>query len=236
MSGKELGAPDLRPPLHGWELSASEARQLQGRLAERICLTPLQGQPETVAGIDCGIEANGHLRAVVSLFDYPAMNHVQTVIHRQPCVFPYVPGLLSFREMPAVLGAMEQLAQKPDLLLCDGQGIAHPRRLGIASHLGLWLNRPAIGVGKSRLVGCHEDPGQDKGCHTPLMDRGERIGTVLRTRTGVRPVYVSPGHLVDHADSMDWVLGTLSRYRLPEPIRAADRASRGPIPIRPALR
>ena len=148
-----------------------------------------------------------------------------TRIGRQPATFPYIPGFLSFREMPAVLDAVDQLPALPDLFLCDGQGIAHPRRLGIAAHLGLWLDRAAIGVGKTRLCGDHPMPADAKGSQAPLTDGGHRIGTVLRTRTDVRAVYVSPGHLVSHESAVHWVLSTVSRYRLPDPIRAADRAA-----------
>ena len=144
-----------------------------------------------------------------------------------------LPGLLSFRELPAVLAAFGQLRTLPDLALCDGQGIAHPRRLGIASHLGLWLDLPTIGVGKSRLTGSFDPPGERKGDSSPLLDGSEQIGAVVRTRTAVRPLFVSPGHRVSLTRSIDIVLAACSRYRLPEPIRAADRiASRGSGPRR----
>jgi deoxyribonuclease V len=154
---------------------------------------------------------------------YPELQVVETRIAREATRFPYVPGLLSFRELPAVLAALEQVEEPPSLVLCDGQGIAHPRRLGIASHLGIVTELPTIGVGKSRLVGEYREPGREKGCRSDLKDGDEVIGTVLRTRTNVRPLFVSPGHRVTHEDAVHWVLACAPRYRLPEPIRAADR-------------
>jgi len=154
---------------------------------------------------------------------WPGLEIVERSVTRVPTTFPYVPGLLSFRELPAVLAAFGKLAQIPDLLLCDGQGIAHPRRLGIASHLGLWLDLPAIGVGKSKLVGSYHEPGPTKGDSSPLLDDDEIIGAVLRSRDRVRPLFVSPGHRVSIATATHWALATTTRYRLPEPVRAADR-------------
>ncbi len=212
--------------LHDWNLDPAAARQLQATLAPAVRLQPLPVRPSLIAGVDCGLERQRWIRAAVTLMRFPELMPVQTVVARTPCRFPYVPGLLSFREMPGLLAALEQLEEAPALILCDGQGIAHPRRLGIASHLGLWLGIPAIGVGKSRLIGSHPEPGRERGATAPLVDADMRVGTVLRTRTDVRPVFVSPGHLVDHDSAVEWVMRTLTRYRLPEPIRLADRASR----------
>jgi deoxyribonuclease V len=142
---------------------------------------------------------------------------------RQPTVFPYVPGLLSFREVPAVLAALAQLKTEPDVILCDGQGIAHPRRLGIASHLGLLCDRPTVGVAKSRLVGTHAEVPSDKGTWVPLMDRGEQIGAVLRNRANTKPLYISPGHYTTLETAIDLVLRCTTKYRLPETTRYADR-------------
>ena len=211
---------------HDWDLSATEARRLQSRLAAGIRIEPLAGVPSLIAGVDCGLERDGRIRAVVTLLRYPSLETARIAVARTPCRFPYVPGLLSFREMPAVLAALEMLPTMPDLLLCDGQGIAHPRRLGIASHLGLWLDRPSIGVGKSRLIGSFREPGMERGDWTPLLEGRERIGSVVRTRSRVRPVFVSPGHRIDHDSAVDWVLRTVTRYRLPDPIRLADKATR----------
>nr|WP_091646127.1 deoxyribonuclease V [Aquisalimonas asiatica] len=212
--------------LHDWPDDARTARGIQQALAGRVRLEDDTGAVSTLAGVDTGFEAGGRTaRACVALFRWPDLTPLETVIGRAPVTFPYIPGFLSFREMPAILAAMAQLEHLPDLLLCDGQGIAHPRRLGIASHLGLWLDRPAIGVGKSRLCGSHAAVGEQRGDQEPLLDGDARIGTVLRTRSRVKPVFVSPGHRVSHDGAVAWVMATLSRYRLPEPIRAADRAA-----------
>lgn len=213
-------------PGHDWNLPPTEAHALQRRLARRVQLCPAPAIVTRIAGVDTGFEDGGRItRAAVVVMDWPGLTVVEQHVARQPTRMPYIPGLLSFRELPAVLGALAALAVAPDLLLCDGQGIAHPRRLGIAAHLGVVTGLPAIGVGKSRLVGRHDEPGVEKGSAVVLTDRGERIGTVLRSRTGVKPLYVSPGHLVDHESAVDWVLACCTRYRLPEPVRAADRVA-----------
>lgn len=166
-------------------------------------------------------------QAAAALFRLPELEPIEHAVARRPVTLPYIPGLLSFRELPAVIAALQALSRCPDLVLCDGQGIAHPRRLGVAAHLGVISGLPTIGVGKSRLLGRHADPGREKGDRVALLDGDERIGTVLRTRTGVRPVYVSPGHRVDFEDACRWVLACTGRYRLPEPIRMADRLAGG---------
>jgi deoxyribonuclease V len=210
--------------LHEWTLSPREAVALQRSLAGRVRLEPGPRRVTRVAGVDMGFEDGGRIaRAAVVVMSYPELQVVETRIAREATRFPYVPGLLSFRELPAVLAALEQVEEPPSLVLCDGQGIAHPRRLGIASHLGIVTELPTIGVGKSRLVGEYREPGREKGCRSDLKDGDEVIGTVLRTRTNVRPLFVSPGHRVTHEDAVHWVLACAPRYRLPEPIRAADR-------------
>lgn len=214
----------LATELHDWNVSPQEARRIQEQLRRKVRLEDNAGPVHYIAGVDCGFEEQGRItRAVISVFRYPDMTPETTVVARRLTQFPYVPGLLSFRELPAVLEAIAQLPTMPDLLLCDGQGIAHPRRLGIAAHLGVWLDIPAVGVGKSRLVGTFPEPGVNRGESSTLTHHGERIGTVLRTRTGVRPVFVSPGHRVSHASAVKWVMQTTGRYRLPEPIRQADK-------------
>nr|MCU0809385.1 deoxyribonuclease V [Candidatus Contendobacter sp.] len=181
-----------------------------------------------VAGVDVGFEAGGTVtRAAVAVLRYPELDVLETAIARRPTTFPYVPGLLSFRELPAVLEALEQLREPPDLLLCDGQGIAHPRRLGIASHLGLLVDIPAIGVAKSRLCGMHEEPPNQRGAWTPLWAEGEIIGAVLRTRPGVKPLYISPGHRINLATAIQYVMACCTRYRLPETTRHAHRLASG---------
>ena len=211
---------------HDWDLSPREARALQATLAPRVKRSDDIPQLRTVAGVDVGFENAGRTtRAALVVMDAATLDVIEQVLHREPTRFPYVPGLLSFREIPALLNAFRQLDALPDLLLCDGQGIAHPRRLGIAAHLGVSTGLPAVGVGKSRLVGQHEEPAPGRGAWSPLKDKGETIGRVVRTRANVKPVYVSTGHRVSLPTAMRLVLECTTRYRLPEPIRAADRLS-----------
>lgn len=208
---------------HAWDLTPAEARALQGRLAPRVERQDRLGPLGRVAGVDVGFEDGGQItRAVVSVLSWPDLTPLEDALARRPTGFPYVPGLLSFRELPAVLEALERLSVMPDLLFCDGQGIAHPRRLGIAAHLGVLTDLPAIGVGKTRLLGEHDEVPPTRGAWCALRDGDEVIGAVLRTRTGVKPVYVSIGHRVSLASAIDLVLRAAPRYRLPEPIRRAD--------------
>lgn len=213
---------------HRWDLTPKEAIALQRQLSAHVRIEDEFGDVRTVAGVDVGFEANNTItRAAVAVLDYPALTLIDSAIARQPTSLPYIPGLLSFREIPAVLEALAQLDKLPDLLLCDGQGIAHPRRLGIASHLGLLIDRPTIGVGKSRLIGTFDEPGTEKGEWSPLSDKGEVIGCVLRTRTNVKPLYISPGHRVGLESARKWVMRCLTRYRLPETTRHAHRLASG---------
>jgi len=182
------------------------------------------GPVASVAGVDVGFRDSGDTAcAAVARYSWPGLELLESHRAYRPVEMPYRPGLLSFRELPAVLDALAALSQPADLLLCDGQGVAHPRRLGIAAHLGVLLDAPCIGVAKSRLTGAHEPVGEARGERVPLLDGDERIGTVLRTRSRVRPVYVSPGHRLDYEAAADWTLACCTRYRLPEPIRTADR-------------
>lgn len=213
---------------HRWRLSPKQAIALQRRLAPRVERRDRLDEVRTVAGVDVGYdEERGMARAAVVALSFPGLRPVDWAVARVPVRFPYVPGLLSFREIPAALAAFERLRRMPDLILCDGQGIAHPRRFGIASHLGLLLDRPTIGVAKTRLVGEHRAPAQRRGAWTPLTDAGEVIGAVLRTRAGARPLYVSIGHRVSLATALAWVLACTPRYRLPETTRAAHRLASG---------
>ena len=211
--------------LHPWSVEAAEGRRLQEILRGQLSLkTPRGFRPRLIAGIDTGVIEGGRtLRAAVVVLSLPDLEVAAQSTARTPAIMPYIPGLLSFRELPGVIRALEQLDITPDLLLCDGQGIAHPRRLGIAAHLGLITDLPAIGVGKTRLVGTYREPRPGKGATSGLYDRHERIGTVLRSRDHVRPIFVSPGHRISHEDAVHWVLACCTRYRLPEPQRAADR-------------
>ncbi|MGB5063141.1 MAG: deoxyribonuclease V, partial [Candidatus Competibacter sp.] len=166
-------------------------------------------------------------RAAVAVLRYPELDVLETAIARRPTTFPYIPGLLSFRELPAVLAALERLREPPDLLLCDGQGIAHPRRLGIASHLGLLVDIPSVGVAKTRLFGTHEPVPEARGAWAPLRVDKEIIGAVLRTRAGIKPLYVSSGHRIGLETAIGYVMGCCTRYRLPETTRYAHRLASG---------
>lgn len=217
--------------MHAWNLSPAQARELQLELAARVERQDRLGPLRRVAGVDVGFEDGGAVtRAAVAVLDFPALTPAAQAVARVPTTFPYVPGLLSFREGPGVLAALEQLEALPDLLLCDGQGIAHPRRLGIASHLGVLLDVPSIGVGKSRLTGWHEAVGPEKGDWVPLWDRrggSEVIGAVLRSRRGCLPLYISIGHRISLATAIELVLACTPRYRLPETTRQAHRLASG---------
>lgn len=214
---------------HPWNVSPSEAIAIQQALRRYVAgEDDLPAAVRRVAGVDVGFEDGGRVtRAAVAVLDYPSLALVESAVARLPTAFPYVPGLLSFREVPAVLAALEQLQALPDLLLCDGQGYAHPRRFGIACHLGLLLDLPSIGVGKSRLLGRYAEPDLTKGAWTPLWDKGEVIGAVLRSRAGVAPLFVSTGHRVSLAAAREWVLRCTLRYRLPETTRQAHRLASG---------
>lgn len=217
-----ISAPDL----HRWDLAPEEAIALQKRLAGRLLNSPLPcEQLHTVAGVDVSVKA-GVSRAAIVVMAFPSLDVLETRRATLPTPFPYVPGLLSFREGAVILVAYARLEQTPDVLIFDGQGQAHPRRLGIAAHIGLWLDRPTIGCGKSRLTGTHGDLGSAKGDFEPLLNpMGDVIGVVLRTRANVKPVYVSPGHRCDLDSARRVLMACVTRYRLPEPIRAAHHAA-----------
>ena len=213
---------------HAWNLDPTEAADLQRSLRTHLILEDQLDLIQRVAGVDVGFEADGSVtRAAVAVLRYPELDLVETAIARRPTTFPYRPGLLSFRELPAVLAALEQLRVLPDLLLCDGQGIAHPRRFGIASHLGLLVDIPSIGVAKTRLCGQHGEVPDARGAWTPLWATGDIIGAVLRTRMGVKPLYISPGHRVSLETAVAYVMGCCTRYRLPETTRHAHRLASG---------
>ena len=226
------------PRLHPWSLTPAQAIALQNDLRRRLVLTWNERTVSTVGGVDVSIKGET-ARAVVVVFRYPDLAPISSVTADLPLTFPYIPGLLSFRESPAILTAWERLSPKPDLVMVDGQGIAHPRGFGIASHLGLWIDRPAIGVAKSRLYGRHAEPGLNKGDHALLYDEHDPrqiIGAVLRTRVGTNPLYISPGHLIDWSHSLDFVLACVTQFRLPEPTRWAHKVGAGEQlpPVQPA--
>jgi len=208
--------------LHDWPTDARAAVALQKRLAPRVRLTALPTRLRLIAGTDVAFSRYGRrVIAGVVLWDLKTGQVLETHVATVACTFPYVPGLLSFRELPGLLEALRALRHRPDAVLCDAQGIAHPRRLGLATHLGLWLGLPTVGCAKSRLCGMHDEVGAEKGARAALWDGDERLGVVLRTRTGVKPLYVSPGHLCDLDGAAELTLRCATRYRLPEPTRLA---------------
>ncbi len=203
-------------------MAPAAARDLQLRLAEQVEQSDRYGTIALVAGIDIGFEQAGAItRAAVAVLRLPELLLVESALARGPTGFPYVPGLLSFREIPAALAALAALASTPDLLLCDGQGFAHPRRFGLACHLGWLLDVPCIGVAKSRLIGAFAEPGTARGAWSPLLDRDQTIGAALRSRAGSKPLFVSIGHRVGLASALRLALACTDRYRLPEPSRLA---------------
>jgi len=213
--------------LHGWQLTTTEARDLQLRLAAQVVRTGGSTPPRLVAGVDMAARRDGTARSAVVVLTFPQLELVETRVAEGILTFPNVPGLLTFREAPLILAACDQLTLTPDLVLVDGQGIAHPRRFGIAAHLGLLLDLPTIGCAKSRLIGIHDDPGHDGGSKADLVDDGEVIGAVLRTKNGTRPVYVSIGHKIDLGTAVQRVLECCRGYRLPQPTRLAHLAAGG---------
>ncbi|HEB58569.1 MAG TPA: deoxyribonuclease V [Gammaproteobacteria bacterium] len=214
---------------HEWDnLTSRDARQIQEELAQRVRIKDAFGKLRTVAGVDVGFEEQNTItRAAIAVLRFPELDLLEHVIARRETRFPYIPGYLSFREIPAVLDALRQLAHGPDMLLCDGQGIAHPRRFGIACHLGVLTDLPSIGVAKSRLCGEYEEPGPARGDASPLMVGKEQIGWVLRSRERVKPLFVSPGHRVSMASCRELVMQCVTRYRLPETTRWAHRFASG---------
>lgn len=218
----------MNTPLHSWDLSPRQAIALQKQLRDKVLRQDSLGAVRHVAGTDVGFEQSGAVsRAAIVVLTFPGLEFADYSIARLPTRFPYVPGLLSFREAPAVLAALDGLRLMPDLILCDGQGIAHPRRMGIASHIGILRDIPTIGVGKSRLTGTHRDPPQERGAWQPLTDRGEVIGAVLRTRVNTKPLFVSTGHRVSLQTAVQYVMACTTRYRLPETTRWAHRLASG---------
>ena len=210
---------------HSWNLSLDEAIAIQQELQAEVITEDKISQPvRYVAGVDMGFETDGKIsRAAVAVLSFPDLQLQETSIAQRPTAFPYIPGFLSFREIPALLDALEKINTTPDLILCDGQGIAHPRRFGIACHLGVLADIPTIGVAKSLFIGKYEKLEEVRGNWQPLIYEKETIGAVLRTRTGVKPVYVSTGHRISLETAIDYVLQCTPKYRLPETTRIADK-------------
>ncbi len=224
-----------------WAVTPAEARGIQLSLRDRVERRDRLGVVRKVAGADVALDlVRGKAIAGVVIYRFPELEEIERVWAAQPLRFPYIPGLLSFREMPAILAAFERVRNEPDLIFYDGQGYAHPRRFGIACHLGVVLDCPTIGCAKSRLMGQHDEPPAERGGWASLEDKGERIGAVLRTRTGVKPIYVSVGHRVSLERAIELVLSVSDGYRIPRPTRDADHfvgaVKRGEARGTPAVR
>ena len=220
--------------LHEWEVSIARAREIQLSLAKRVVTEAEVTTPCLVVGIDISSpDAQGVARGAVVVLRYPEFSIVEVKVAEGKITFPYIPGLLSFRESPLILAACEKLCNVPDLILIDGQGIAHPRRVGLATHVGLFLDLPTIGCAKSILCGQHRSVGEEAGSHAELLDKGELIGAALRTKSGVRPVYVSVGHKIDLASALQLVINCCRGYRLPEPTRLAHLTAGGSLVLEP---
>jgi len=214
--------------LHSWQVSISQALDIQRRLATQVSRSNEVGGPRFIAGVDISVKReSGVATGAVVVLQYPELRIAEAKVVSGKLELPYIPGLLSFRESPLILAACEGLTVIPDLILVDGQGIAHPRRIGLASHLGLFLNTSTIGCAKSLLCGQHEVPGEEPGSYAEIVDKGETIGVALRTKLRVKPVYVSIGHKISLELAIYWVLECCRGYRLPEPTRLAHLAAGG---------
>ena len=216
------------PPCHRWDLNVSQARELQVKLSDKVMRCKDNMNIKLIAGIDVSVSRYSRTgRAAVVVVNYPDLEVRDISVAEGAIDFPYVPGLLSFREAPLALQACNGLETRPDLLMVDGQGLAHPRRLGIASHLGLLLNIPSIGCAKSRLIGTHDSLPEEAGSYSLLLEKDEVIGAVVRTKRAVKPLYVSIGHRTDLDSAIRLVLSCCRGFRLPQPTRLAHIAAGG---------
>lgn len=210
-----------------WPTSAKEAIAIQHELRTQVKIEAEQLNIQYIAGIDCSYDMKRNLSfAIIVIMKLEDLMPIEVIRADLPTKFPYVPGLLSFREIPVILEALKQLEIQPDLLMVDGHGVAHPRRLGIAAHLGVLLNIPSIGVAKAKLTGHYTEPHWTKGSVTPLMSKDNQIGSVLRSKDKVKPLFISPGHRIGQEQAVDLVIKCLTKYRLPEPTRIADKISK----------
>ncbi len=210
-------------PSQNWPQTQEEASLIQDSLKSLVVTTDQLKSIQYVAGVDLGFLDNYRIsQAAVAVLSFPDLQLQEQAISQRQTTFPYIPGFLSFREVPVILDALEKLTLTPDLIICDGQGIAHPKRFGLACHLGVLIDVPTIGAAKSRLIGIHQELPSEKGSWQPLIDNGEMIGAVVRSRTNVKPLYVSPGHRISLETSINYVLQCTSKYRLPETTRWAD--------------
>ena len=209
---------------HLWPQTIEEAIAIQEQLRSEVITENQRLTVRYVAGVDVGYDSVEDVsRAAVTILSFPDLQLQQQAVVRSPTAFPYVPGFLSFREVPAVLDALQNISLRPDLILCDGQGLAHPRRFGLACHLGVLTGIATIGVAKTRFMGEHSEVGLDRGSWQPLLHEGSTVGAALRTQTGVKPIYVSIGHRIDLISAIEYVLCCAPRYRLPETTRSADQ-------------
>lgn len=214
--------------LHEWQVGTTQAREIQSSLAKKVVTKSEEINPRFIAGIDVSApKADGIARGAVVVLNYPELTIAEVKTAEGKSALPYIPGLLSYRECPLILEVCQKLCTTPDIVLVDGQGIAHPRRLGLASHLGLFLDVPTIGCAKSILCGRHEPVKEEVGSYAELVDKEEVIGAALRTKLRVKPLYVSIGHKIDLASALNWVIKCCRGYRLPEPTRLAHIAASG---------
>jgi len=214
--------------LHEWSVTAKEAIAIQNQFTSQLVIdTPLDfTKIQTIAGVDVSVKDNVS-RAAVVVMTYPDLEPIESVTASQPTPFPYIPGLLTFREGPILVEAFEKLTREPDVFMFDGMGRIHPRRMGIAAHMGLWLQCPTVGIGKTHFIGQYDDPAPHKGSYSMITNKGETIGAVLRTRDNVKPVYVSVGHMMDLSSALSLALACTPKYRLPRPIRLAHNTAGG---------
>jgi len=212
---------------HPWALSEDEAIHLQKKLATQVIKEDKLNEIRYIAGADVAYaKKNDELIAAVVILDVNTLEVIETVIAEDKAQFPYIPGLFSFRELPSLIKAFAKLKNTPDLIVCDGQGIAHPRRFGLASHLGVIFDIPTIGCGKTLLLGKHDEPDKTRGSVSPIVHNNEIIGNVLRTQDRINPIYISIGHRILLETACKWVLRLSPKYRLPETTRKADQVVR----------
>jgi deoxyribonuclease V len=208
-----------------WPKDIKEAKEIQYKFKQQVKIIPLVKEPEFIAGVDAAFLGDSVI-GTVCVYRYPELIPLENTYALTKITFPYIPGFLSFREGPAIIKALDNLKTKPDVVIFDGQGIAHPEGLGIASQIGILINIPTIGCAKTKLIGGYIEPGIKKGQYSFLKHRGKIVGVVLRTRENVKPVFVSPGHMIDLKKAIDIVLNCTSKYRIPEPLREADHLSK----------
>jgi len=215
----------MKPCLHPWNVTPQQAIRIQKTLAKRVVLKRTFSGIETIGGADAAYSGKGAALGAIVILSFPEMEIIETATATKKSTFPYIPGLLSFREGPVLIRAFEKLTVRPDVLILEGQGLAHPRGFGLASHLGVWLNLPTVGCTKTPLLKHPTSVGRSKGDVQYLSRDGEEVGAVLRTKKGVKPVFVSPGHLIDLETSLQLILGTCTRFRMPQPLRLAHQGA-----------